>query len=483
MRRKRWFLHGVLANRIRYEAYSVVTTSEIDTVQSSMKTYVFAGVLLAVTAFVFGAESLDSDARRETATRNLSTKSQKTNEKSSGVTPISVSAKSFKTPNTARINLVLKPGDTLLNALANVGISHSQAYAASDSLKSLMDLRTLKPAQTIWLDIQAHENNESRKTLNKLSFVAKTDRLFVTRRTDHGSYDAKSEKIRHFRNLKFVSGRIENSFYLAAKANDIPTSVLLETFAVLGRSIDFQRDIQKGDEFFIGYESFTDGIYGGQHPGNLIYISLFQDKRTTSYFRYTTSDGYVGFFDTNGKSIQTNLIVTPIDGGRLSSLYGARDHPVLGYERMHKGLDFAAPKGTPVLAAGDGIITQQAHKTTFGKYIRIRHGEGYSTAYAHLSKYVSKYALGSRVRQGDVIGFVGSTGLTSGPNLHYEVLKNGNQVNPVTVDLPAHRILSGDEFARFKKTHNKILAEMKANTAGYQNQQSQISLGSGAENG
>ena len=477
MRRERWFLHGVLANRIRYEAYSVVTTSEIDTVQSSMKTYVFAGVLLAVTAFVFGAESLDNDAR------NLPAKSKMTNEKSSEGTPLSVSAKSFKAPNTWRISLVLKPGDTLLKALTSVGISHSQAYAASDSLKSLMDLRTLKPAQTIWLDIQAQNNNERRRTLNKLSFVAKTDRLFVTRRTNLGSYDARSEKLRHFRSLKFVSGRIENSFYLAAKANDIPTSVLLEIFAVLGRSIDFQRDIQKGDKFFVGYESFTDGIYGGQHPGNLIYISLSQDERATSFFRYTTSDGYVDFFDTNGKSIQTNLIVTPIDGGRLSSLYGTRDHPVLGYERMHKGLDFAAPKGTPVLAAGDGIITQQAHKKTFGKYVRIRHNRGYSTAYAHLSKFVSEFTLGSRVRQGDVIGFVGSTGLTSGPNLHYEVLKNGNQVNPVTVDLPAHRVLSGEEFARFKKMHNKTLAEMKLKTAGYQNQKLRSYSELGAENG
>ena len=187
-----------------------------------------------------------------------------------------------------------------------------------------------------------------------------------------------------------------------------------------------------------------------------MYASIDLRGQSIRAYRYTTSDGYTGFFDESGASLSTNLMKTPIDGARLSSLFGKRKHPILGYTRMHRGLDFAAPRGTPVLAAGNGVVIQKGRNGDFGKYIRIKHDATYSTAYAHLSRYADKLKPGGRVRQGEVIGYVGATGLATGPNLHYEVLQGRRQVNPMKVELPPRRLLGSVEMARYEREKKKI---------------------------
>ena len=196
-------------------------------------------------------------------------------------------------------------------------------------------------------------------------------------------------------------------------------------------------------------------------------VSLVLEKgdtiadRTLTYFRYNTSDGFTGYFDAGGNSVQASLIKTPVEGGKLSSLFGKREHPILGYTRMHKGLDFVASLGTLVLAAGDGVVTVQARKGSFGKYASIRHDNEISTAYAHLSKYRDTIGPGRRVRQGDVIGYVGATGLATGPNRHFEVLRDGRQVNPMAIDLPSRQVLTGTELTRFRQAAGRLQSELE----------------------
>ena len=187
-----------------------------------------------------------------------------------------------------------------------------------------------------------------------------------------------------------------------------------------------------------------------------MYASIEIRDQNIRAYRYTTSDGYTGLFDESGASLSTNLLKTPINGARLSSLFGKRKHPILGYTRMHRGLDFGASHGTPVLAAGDGIVVQRERNGDFGKYIRIKHDATHSTAYAHLSRYADNLNPGDQVQQGEVIGYVGSTGLATGPNLHYEVLQNSRQVNPMKVELPPRRLLGKIEMARFEREKEKI---------------------------
>ncbi|WP_339635961.1 M23 family metallopeptidase [uncultured Sneathiella sp.] len=363
------------------------------------------------------------------------------------------------------IELLLEPGDTLLGALVRAGVSGSEARAASDSLKSMIDLRALKVGQELKLSFRAGDEAATERRLESLALVPEIDRLVAIKRSADNNFEAQTQLIEHSIGLISASGKITASLYEAARNQDTPMPVLLQTYSLLGKAVDFQRDIRKGDRFVLGYEKFDDGDFGGEHTGKLVYVSLTLANRTLSYFRYKASDGFIGYFDAYGNSVQTSLTKTPVDGGQLSSLFGNREHPVLGYARMHKGLDFAAPRGTPVFAAGDGVVTRRTRNGSYGKYISIRHDNQYDSGYAHLSKYADNLEKGDRVQQGEVIGYVGATGLTTGPNLHYEVLQDGEQVNPMTINLPPQRVLTGNELVRFREATTKLLLALKLNAS------------------
>jgi murein DD-endopeptidase MepM/ murein hydrolase activator NlpD len=363
--------------------------------------------------------------------------------------------------NSIKINIALQQGETLFDALASANIAKKDIIAVSDSLKEVINLRKLMPGQKLGLSLEEGDDGNSVYKLKKLTLVADIDRLVIAERTGLHKFKTSYQEIEHSPELIFASGEITNNFFASAKAEGVATPILMDTFATLSHAIDFQRDINKGDSFVLGYEYFDDKEYGGKHPGKLMYVSMSLPEREISYFRHKTVDGYSGFFDAEGKSIDTSLLKTPVGGGSLSSLYGKRKHPVLSYARMHKGVDFSASIGTPIFAAGDGIVTARKKNGSFGKYIRIKHNNDYTTAYAHLSKYAKNIAVGSRVRQGDIIGYVGTTGLTSGPNLHYEVIYQGKQINPLTVQLPSRLILTGDEFERFERAKTILLSKYK----------------------
>ncbi len=355
-------------------------------------------------------------------------------------------------------SVVLGPGDTLIDALSNAGVSLGEAFTASDTLNSVFDPRDLKAGQRLSIAVKPDGENLDRQHLDRLAFIPETDNRVVVEHENDDAFVARIEPIEHDVRLARSFGTISQSFFESAREVGVPTPILMQAYRVLGQAVDFQRDLAEGDKFAFGYETYVDEGDVGTHAGNLVYISLDSTDKLLAYFRHETSDGFVSYFDEAGNSIASGLMKTPVSTGRLSSSYGKREHPVLGYTRMHKGLDFAAVRGTPVLAAGDGTIVQRRRNGSFGNYIRIRHNGELSTAYAHLDRYKDALASGDRVQRGEVIGYVGETGLTTGPNLHFEVLKGGRQVNPARVAAPPQRKLEGEALSRFQQETAEIKA-------------------------
>ena len=223
--------------------------------------------------------------------------------------------------------------------------------------------------------------------------------------------------------------------------------------------IDFQRDIQKNTKFEISFETLINENRNEISYGRIKYINLKIQNKNLEYFLFKTDENFYDYFNREGKNVKKSLMKTPIDGARLSSNFGMRKHPILGYNKLHKGLDFAAPKGTPVYAAGNGVIEYANNNGGYGKYIRIRHNNEYKTAYAHLSGFKKGISKGKRVNQGEIIGYVGSTGRSTGPHLHYEIIFQNKQINPMKMKLPSGKILTGDELLKFKKNLNVIYSK------------------------
>lgn len=263
------------------------------------------------------------------------------------------------------------------------------------------------------------------------------------------------------RYLVYASGTINGAIYDAVEQQNVPFSALDEFVRVLGFSVDFQREIRSGDQFELLYERQIDKLTGDDlGSGTLHYAGLRLSGDTMSFFRYQNEDGIVGWYDREGQSAVRTLMRTPISGAKMSSKYGMRRHPITGYNAMHRGVDFGAPKGTPILAAGSGVVEKASWFGNYGRYIRIRHTNRYSTAYAHMTRFATGVTAGARVRQGQVIGYVGSTGRSTGPHLHYEVLVNNKQVNPLTVKLPSGESLEPSELADFAKIVETVETEV-----------------------
>ena len=260
--------------------------------------------------------------------------------------------------------------------------------------------------------------------------------------------------------LSFFQGAVEGSIYNSAMAAGISESAYTEYVRVMGFSVDFQREIRSGDRFELLYETERDGIDGQRIGGRLHYAGLVLSDRRLGFFRYDEADDVVGWYDQEGNSAARTLIRTPITGARLSSSFGQRKHPVSGFNAMHKGVDFAAPLGTPIIAAGSGVIRESGWKGSFGRYIRIKHNATYDTAYAHMKSIAPQIRVGKYVKQGEVIGFVGSTGRSTGAHLHYEIMVNNRQVNPMTVSLPTGKRIDNQHLEAFKKTVAKIDKEV-----------------------
>lgn len=352
--------------------------------------------------------------------------------------------------------LEVQRGDTLLDLLRRAGIETGEAHDAIGSLKEVMDPGRLQVGQRLQLEIETEAGGAGQR-LARLVFPIDPAKEVHLVRSPEGGFAASSIERSLQRHRVRASGEIADSLYVSAQAAELPGEILGQMVKLLSWDVDFQRDLHPGDRFEAVYEQKVNEAGESAGAGELMFVGLGLRGRMIEAYRFTTGDGRTGFFDREGRALRKWLLKTPIDGARLSSRFGPRRHPVLGYTRMHKGIDFAAPPGTPILAAGDGTIEFVGWNRGYGRYVRLRHNGEYSTAYAHLSRFAPGMKRGRRISQGEVIGYVGSTGLSTGPHLHYEVLYRDEQVNPLAIKAAfAADQIKADEMERFLAQRTEI---------------------------
>lgn len=351
---------------------------------------------------------------------------------------------------TSSKTLTVGKGDTLMELLVKNNVPREEAYEAILALNKIYDPRDLNPGHEITVFFNKEPSVADPK-FSGLSIEKDPVYTVVVNRGNDGSYKVDQEEKEVARELKAFSGTIDGSLYMSAKAQGVPDGIILDLIKMYSFNVDFQRDIQPGDKFEVLYEEYKteDGdVVPGK--GHISYAKLSLGDRIMPFYRFTNSAGDVGYYDEKGQSAKRPLMKTPIDGARLSSGFGMRKHPVLGFSKMHKGVDFAAPRGTPIYAAGDGTIVKLGKFSSYGNYIRINHRSGIDTAYAHMNGYKAGLRAGSRVKQGQVIGYVGTTGRSTGPHLHFEVMMAGKQVNPSTIKMQTGNALAGTDLKAFK---------------------------------
>jgi murein DD-endopeptidase MepM/ murein hydrolase activator NlpD len=346
-------------------------------------------------------------------------------------------------------------GDTLMNLLLRAGVDRNEAHQAVTALQTVYDPRHLRAGQALQIT-SLHGAEMSR--LVGFSFDISFDHEVRIDRNPDGSFSGERVERPQRRKLVHRMAQIDDSLYLAADRLAVPRDLTAELIKLFSWDVDFQRDLRAGDSFEALFEEVTlaGGGEAARRGGDLLFAQLILSGRVIDAYRFAHDAGTVEYYDSTGRSLRKFLLRTPIDGGRISSRFGMRRHPVLGYSRMHKGTDFAAPTGTPVYAAGSGRVETAGRKGGYGNYIRIKHSGEYSTAYAHLSRYAKGINPGARVTQGQVIGYVGSTGRSTGPHLHYEVLRYGEQTNSQLLKHPPLAQLAGADLARFREEMVRI---------------------------
>lgn len=353
----------------------------------------------------------------------------------------------------------VKSGDTLGKILSEAGIDSSETQMIITTLRSVFNPRGLRPGQEMMVAFEPTADGAP-PAFRTLSLKIAYDRDVVIERGENGELAA-SEVVKPLHTeLVRAGGTIWSSLFHAADLVRVPRSVMIEMIRLFSFDVDFQRNIQRGDSFEVLFERYYDDDGNFVNDGQLIFATLTLSGSERQIYRYEHEDGSIDYYDASGRSARKALMRTPVDGARLSSRYGKRKHPVLGYTRMHRGIDFAAPHGTPIMAAGDGTIEMAGRNGGYGNYVRIRHNSEFSSAYAHLSRFAKGIRRGSRVQQGQIIGYVGSTGMSTGAHLHYEILRNGRQTNPLALKMPEGRKLEGASFKRFAQTRDSIKTQL-----------------------
>lgn len=347
--------------------------------------------------------------------------------------------------------LVVSPGDTLLGMLQNEGVPASEALPAINTLGKVFNVAALQPKQEIFVSLDPADPAGS-TALRALQVDLSFNKRAVVRKTAEGFAGAEETLETETRTVR-ADFEIRSSLYRDGVRVGVPGTVLKQISKLLSYNMDLQRQIKKGDLYTVLYEAevSTENRTAGGELLAVKYVQVNGDE--TEIYRFTDNKGNEGFYFGDGQGVERSLLQTPVDAARISSKFGMRRHPILGYNKMHKGVDFAAGSGTPVYAAGNGVISKAGRHGGYGNYVRIRHRDGISSAYAHLKGFASGIKNGVNVKQGQVIGYVGSTGRSTGPHLHYEVLKNGKQINPLAMKTMPVTKLQGVHLAIF--THYK----------------------------
>ena len=354
-------------------------------------------------------------------------------------------------PKYKNVKHKIKSGETFDKILESYSIDSEEIIKIKNSLKQKTNLNKLNTKQIIYFSLDK-TNNKIKEFIFQTS---NTQKIYLKRNIEDDSFQNKIQSIQLEKKIVYKENLIVQSLYKSASDENIPPNTIIEFARIYGFQVDFQRDIRKNDKFQILYEVYFDENNIIVETGEILFSNLELSGQDNSLY-YFDKEGSEGHYDKNGKSVKKALMKTPINGARLSSSFGMRKHPIDGYNKMHRGTDFAAPTGTPIMASGDGVIKKAAWCGGGGNCVVIRHNSTYQTVYAHMSKFARGIKNGVRVKQGQTIGYVGSTGKSTGPHLHYEVIVNGKKVNSQKLKLPSGKILKGNERKLFETEKIKI---------------------------
>ena len=356
--------------------------------------------------------------------------------------------------------LKVSSGDTLLQMLMDQNVPSDEAHSVVNLLRKEFNPRALRVGQQISLTLDRHDQLGDMAAVKELAIRLPSLTTVELARLNDGSFSMQAQHAELKNQPYRAVGTVRSSLYQAAGEAGIPSSAMSDIVRAFSYDVDFQREIHPGDkiEVLMDRKVADTGEVGG--TSNVRYASLTLRGKKHEIFQFADANGQSGWFDAKGNSVKKSLLKTPMHAGRISSGFGMRRHPVLGYSKMHRGVDFAAGTGTPILAAGDGIVNYRGWNAGYGNYVRIKHNATYSTAYGHISRFNPAVKNGSRVKQGQVIAYVGSTGMSTGPHLHFEVLQNGAQVNPTSQKFNTSQALAGVSLNKFKSRQNSIRAEL-----------------------
>ena len=349
-----------------------------------------------------------------------------------------------------KILLKVEKGQTFSQILNSFNIANNRKFEIINAINSIFNLRGLKINQKIFFFI--NDNEIVKQIIIELDFKKN---LVVDLRS---KINIEIIELKTYTDIESKEFNIKNSLYSDGIDNKIPNVILIKLIQLFSFDLDFQRDIRENTQVSISYQKISIDNKINYELGDIEYAKISIKNNNLEYFKFLTDDGFIDYFNREGKNVKKSILKTPLDGAKLSSNFGMRKHPISGFNKMHKGIDFAAPKGTPIYAGGNGVVEVAGVNGGYGKYIRIRHNNEYKTAYAHLNSFKKGIRKGVRVNQGQIIGYVGSTGKSTGPHLHYEIIYQNKQINPLTLKLPSGKILKGDELNKFKKNYKMILA-------------------------
>jgi len=354
-------------------------------------------------------------------------------------------------PRYKKYNHKIKSGETFDKILSGYSIEKEEIIAIKESLLKKFNINKLNTNQKIQI-ILDQTNNKIKEFIFQIS---NTEKIYLSKNSEEEKFNEKILTVKLDKKIVYKENIILQSLYKAATDQNIPPNTIIEFARIYGFQVDFQRDIRKEDKFQIMYEVFIDKNNKVIETGEILFANLNLSGQDNSLY-YFDKENVEGHYDKNGKSVQKALMKTPINGARLSSSFGMRKHPIDGFNKMHRGTDFAAPKGTPIMASGNGIIKKAGWCGGGGNCVKIKHNSTYETVYAHMSKFARGIKKGVRVKQGQTIGYVGSTGKSTGPHLHYEVIVNGKKVNSQKLKLPSGKVLKGKNREIFETNKIKL---------------------------
>ena len=354
-------------------------------------------------------------------------------------------------PKYKKIKHKIKSGETFDKVLESYSIDKKEINKIKSSLKKKTNINKLNTKQIIQFRLDKTNN----KIVEFSYQITNTQKIILKRNIQNDNFEEKIITIKLNKEIAYKENLILQSLYKSASDKNIPANIIINFAGMYGFQVDFQRDVRKKDKFQIMYEIFLNEKNEIVETGEILFGNLKLSGKDNSLYYFDT-EGNEGHYDKNGKSVKKALMKTPINGARLSSPFGMRKHPIDGFNKMHRGTDFAAPMGTPIMASGDGVVKKAGWCGGGGNCVKIKHNSTYQTVYAHMSKFARGIKTGVRVKQGQTIGYVGSTGKSTGPHLHYEVIVNGKKVNSQKLKLPSGKILKGKERKLFETKKIKI---------------------------